>query len=76
MERQEAIEYIEMLFPADCEYPDTAAIGQKLLQQAKEETAGWRTEPTEVLVRYAELCIQKENAQANAILRKSRFEAL
>ena len=63
MDREKAIETIEMLYPADCEYLDTAEIGQKLLEQAKQEVVGWRTEPTEVLVRYAELCRQKENAR-------------
>lgn len=63
MDREKAIETIEMLYPADCEYLDTAEIGQKLLEQAKQEVAGWRTEPTEVLIRYAELCRQKEKAR-------------
>jgi len=63
MEREEAIDKIEMLFPADSEYQDTAEVGQRLLDQAKREVSGWRTEPTEVLVRYAQLCIQRENAR-------------
>jgi len=61
MDRKEAIETIEIPYPADSEYQDTAEIGQKLLDQAKHEITGWRTEPTEVLVKYAHLCIQKEN---------------
>jgi len=63
MEREEAIDKIEMLFPADSEYQDTAEVGQRLLDQAKREVSGWRTEPIEVLVRYAQLCIQRENAR-------------
>lgn len=63
MDRETAIKYIEDLFPADSHYGPTAAIGQRLLEQAKRAVADWRTEPTEVLVRYAQLCIQKENAR-------------
>ena len=59
MTREEAIQQIEGLFPADAEYEDTAEIGQQLLEQAKREVSGWRTEPTEVLVRYAQLCMNK-----------------
>ena len=60
MTRDEAIEIIELLFPADSEYPDTAVLGQKLLKQARREVTGWKTEPTEVLIRYAQLCIELE----------------
>lgn len=60
MTRDEAIKNIEALYPTDSQYPDTAQIGQELLSQAKREVNGWRTEPTAVLVRYAELCINKE----------------
>ena len=58
--REYAIEVIESLFPADSQFIDTAEIGRKLLEQAKSEVSGWRTEPTEVLIRYAELCISME----------------
>ena len=67
MNREYAIEVINSLYPPDCEFPDTAAIGQELLEQARNEVQGWRTEPTEVLIRFAELCIQKENEQARGI---------
>ena len=62
MKREEAIQHIENLYPADSGYDDTAEIGRDLLAQAKREVSGWRTEPTEILVRYAELCIQRESA--------------
>ena len=61
MDREEAIQHIKSLFPADSEYEDTAEIGQELLERAKHEVSGWQTEPTEVLIRYAELCIRKDN---------------
>lgn len=61
MTREEAISHIENLYPADAGYSDTAQIGKELLEQAKMEVAGWRTEPTEVLVRYAQLCISRDN---------------
>lgn len=61
MDREEAIQHIESLFPADSGYEDTAEIGQELLDRAKREVSGWRTEPTEVLIRYAQLCIHRDN---------------
>lgn len=61
MNRDEAIQTIEGLYPADSEYDDTAAIGEVLLRQARFGRAhDWRNEPTDILVRYAELCISKE----------------
>ena len=57
MNREKAIQVIESLYPADAPYPDTAAIGQELLEQAKMEVTGWRTEPDEVLIRNAQLCV-------------------
>jgi len=63
MNRQEAIEIIEALFPTDSPYSDTNAIGERLLAQARSEIQGWRSEPDEVLVRYADLCMQEENKQ-------------
>lgn len=61
MDRNKAIQIIEGLFPADSEYPDTAEIGKKLLTQAK--TKSWRDEPIDVLIRYANLCLQEEQRQ-------------
>ncbi|MCP4748762.1 MAG: hypothetical protein GY874_21900 [Desulfobacteraceae bacterium] len=60
MDRKEAIEIIEGLFPADSKCSDIAGIGQRLLDQSKQEVESWRTEPAEVLTRYAELCIEEE----------------
>lgn len=57
MTREQAIQHIENLFPPDSIYADTAEAGQKLLDQAKRDVAAWRQEPTEVLVRFAELCL-------------------
>lgn len=64
MNRNEAIQIIEGLFPADAGHPDTAEVGQKLLEQAKREACGWRSEPDAVLIRYAELCQNEERRQA------------
>ena len=60
MDRKEAISHIASLYPVDSDYEPTAKIGKELLEQAETEIAGWRTKPTEVLVRYAELCIARE----------------
>jgi len=54
--RTKAIETIELLYPADSQFPDTARIGRKLLEQAKQEVETWRNESDDVLLRYAELC--------------------
>lgn len=60
MTRNEAINTINSLYPADSEYIKTAEIGQMLLLQAKNEINGWKNESDEVLIRYAELCISYE----------------
>lgn len=62
MDRQEAILHIESLYPADSEYDDTAEVGNELLRRAKRETmTSWRDLPDATLVRYAQLCIQRDN---------------
>ena len=63
MDREQAIALIEELFPTDSQFEKTNKIGERLLAQAKNEVAGWRTEPTEVLIRYAELCQAEEIRQ-------------
>ena len=63
MTREDAIQTIESLFPADSQYSKTKTIGEQLLKQAKSEIIGWRTEPEAVLIRYAELCEREETIQ-------------
>lgn len=70
--REQAIANIEGLFPADSQYEQTREIGKRLLEQAKMEVQGWRNEPTEVLISYAELCIAEENKQTQGFLRRNR----
>ena len=55
MNRHQAIQIIEGLFP-----PDYGEIGRELLAQAKQEAEDWRTLPDVVLFRYAELCEERE----------------
>ena len=55
--REQAIEDIEMLYPADSIDIQTAKIGEGLLSQARNKAQDWRCEPTEVLIRYAKLCL-------------------
>ena len=69
MDRHTAIETIENMFPVDAVYEDTAAIGRRLLQQAKEKTQGWRDEPDEVLIEYARLCIAEDDRQTRIATR-------
>jgi hypothetical protein len=59
-ERNRLIAQIEPLYPPDCEYPDTCAIGRQLLVQAQEEAKNWRDEPLPILRRFAQLCIEEE----------------
>ena len=70
MDRKKAIETIELLFPADSQYPESAKIGKELLKQAQEEVNNWRNEPTPVLIRYAQLCIDLEREQETRADRK------
>ena len=63
MDREQAIQQIEGLYPVDSQYETTNKVGERLLAQARMEKQGWRTEPTEVLIRYAELCIAEEIKQ-------------
>lgn len=60
MTRKEAIQTIEDLYPADSDYTETRALGQELLDQAKQDVGIWRNEPDAVLIRYAQLCLWKE----------------
>jgi hypothetical protein len=59
-DRKQAIQDIMFLYPPDSDYPDTAAIGQKLLEQAKRDCASWKNEPDAVIFRLRELCIQRD----------------
>jgi len=60
--RDYAIQVIEAFYPPDDQDEETAEIGQQLLEQAKADVAGWRTEPTAVLIRFAELCLARGDA--------------
>ena len=57
MNKEQAMDIISGLYPPDTE------IGQKLLQQAKNQLETWRYLPENVLIRYAELCQREENHQ-------------
>lgn len=70
MDRQQAIDTIEVLYPTDSQYSETNAIGKRLLQQAKDELNNWRVEPTEVLIRYAELYMAEEDRITKSLSRR------
>ena len=60
-DREELIDNIEGLWPADSEYEDTARLGRQILEESRVEAkVGWRDEPVEVLRIYAEKCIRKD----------------
>lgn len=73
MTREEAIDIIEMLYPADADYENTAQKERELLERAKREVTGWRTEPTEILIRYTQLCMEEEDRQDKKMLNKNLF---
>jgi len=58
MTKDEAIQHIENLYPADSPYQDTSEIGKDLLIEAIGEY--WRELPDNILIKYAELCLTKE----------------
>lgn len=59
--RDQAIQEIQMLYPPDSDFPETAQIGQQLLEQAKCDCTSWKNEPDAVIFRLRDLCIQREN---------------
>ncbi len=65
MTREEAIQHIEALYPADSNMFEISQIGENLLEKAKSDIANWRREPTAVLVRYAELCLEEHGIYKN-----------
>ena len=71
MTREEAISNINSLYPVDSDYKDTAEVGRKLLNQAKKDTGfDWRDLPDRTLIRYAELCIHRDNFMTNEIFKR------
>ena len=59
MTREEAIQIIENLYPADSKFIDTAEVGRELLAKAMANC--WWAEPTKVLLEYARLCDRRDN---------------
>ncbi len=63
MNRRDAIRIIGDLFPPDAtNYPDTAAKGKELLEQAR--STKWRNESDNVLFELATLCMAEDDRQA------------
>lgn len=65
MTREEAIEVIEQLYPADSAYESTAAIGQRLLIAAR--AMEWRNESDTVLFEYCRLCGEKRKVEEEEV---------
>lgn len=62
MTRDEAIEIIEALYPTDSDEPETNKVGEDLLEEARRLVGSprtWRDETTAVLIKYAELCRER-----------------
>lgn len=60
MNRNEAISTIKSLYPPDSDFPETQRIGRELLRKAKDEVEGWEKESDDVLIRFAQLSIERE----------------
>lgn len=58
--REELIQTIDSLYPADAPYTDTAETGEILLLKAIKQQ--WRNLPIDILNTYAQLCIEEERA--------------
>lgn len=63
MNRNDAVETIKATYPPDSEHPETAEIGQRLLEETKRELTSWECESTAVLIRLAQKCIKLENGE-------------
>jgi len=61
-QRHLAIQIVKSLYPPDSGDNQTAAVGQRLLEAARREVKvkSWQNEPTQVLVRLAQLCQEEE----------------
>lgn len=71
MDKKRAIATIQNLYPIDSQYADTNKVGQELLIETfKEVGFNWRDLPEDVLVRYAEKCIETDNQYAERINEK------
>lgn len=65
-QKETIIRNIENLFPIDSEFPETNAVGFKLLAEAKYNVGykdNWRDLPENVLREYERLCIAEDNRQ-------------
>lgn len=69
MDKQNLIDNIETLFPIDSSFPDTAAVGERLLIEAVKES-DWRDLPADILALYAAKCEREENRQARNVRKR------
>lgn len=74
MDRKEAIEIIEGLYPVDSQFLKTNFVGERLLAQAKRECEDWRNLPDAILFRYADLCQQEEQRSTRQLLKRERWD--
>lgn len=68
MDRDTAIRIISDHYPPDSDFIDTAEIGWRLLEEARNDIKDWREESTEVLKRFAELCIRQEREEFDRLI--------
>ena len=75
MTKDEAIESISHLYPADSEYHDCQEIGKRFMTEAMEEmNFNWRELPEDVLIRYAEKCEWLENDNTRTSLKRNEWD--
>lgn len=69
---QELIDTISALYPVDASYPDTRAVGERLLMEAIRQS-DWRDLPPDILALYAAKCEREEARQANLAAHRSSY---
>jgi hypothetical protein len=64
MNKKEAIDSINGLYPIDSNFPDTNEVGEQFMLEAMDELGfNWRDLPENILVRWAEKCEARETEQ-------------
>lgn len=69
--KERAIDVIKDLYPSDSQFPETNAIGKQFMVESINEVGfDWRELPEDVLVRWAEKCLDKERADDRRLREK------
>lgn len=61
MTKEDAIMHIKALYPPDSQFPETAAMGKEIIEQAKDRCNHWTNLPEDVLILAASMMIDRES---------------